>query len=81
MNRKQHFKKKQKLKRFGKKRSIRRMSEAMESIQLKKEVKDNLMKSLAESGCFDEDIIDKVMEVFDTTAAHYTFKKAERKMM
>lgn len=39
------------------------------------------MKSLAESGCFDEDIIDKVMEVFDTTAAHYTFKKAERKMM
>ena len=39
------------------------------------------MKSLAESGCFDEDIIDKVMEVFDTTAARYTFKRAERKMM
>lgn len=81
MNRKHHFKKKHKLKRFGKKRGIGRMIETMESVQLKKEVKDNLMKSLIESDCFDEDIIDKVMEVFDTTAAHYIIKKAERKMM
>lgn len=51
------------------------MVETMESLQLKQEVKESLQNSLMNSECFDEETTNKVIEVFDTFASYYTFKK------
>lgn len=50
-------------------------TESKESIELKQQVKKNLRNSLIESGGFDADIIDKIMDVFDANAAEYDFIK------
>ena len=52
-----------------------RHTESKESILLKQQVKKNLRNSLIESGGFDADTIDKIMDVFDANAAEYEFVK------
>ena len=52
-----------------------RQTESKESIELKQQVKMNLRNSLIECGGFDADTIEKIMDVFDITAAEYDFVK------
>ena len=52
-----------------------RHTESKESIELKQQVKTNLRNSLIESGGFDADTIEKIMDVFDANAADYDFVK------
>lgn len=49
--------------------------ESAESVRLKQETKSNLMKSLIDSGSFDSDTINKIMEVFDKVTAGYRFQR------
>ena len=55
-----------------------RHTESKESIELKQQVKKNLRNSLIECGGFDEDTIDKIMDVFDANAAEYEFVKKKQ---
>jgi len=52
--------------------------ETKESLENKRKASNNIRKGLIESGNFDADTIDKIIEVFNTTAAHYTFSRKEQ---
>lgn len=49
--------------------------ESVESLKIKRETKENLLKSLIETGKFDADTIDKILDVYSNTAANYSFKR------
>lgn len=49
--------------------------ESAESLKLKRDSKENLRNSLIDTGKFDADTIDKIMDVYSNTAADYSFKR------
>jgi len=49
--------------------------ESAESLKAKRDTKEKLQKGLIDSGNFDADTINKIMEVFSNTAADYSFKR------
>lgn len=51
--------------------------ETVESLELKKQVSNDMRECLIESGNFDTDMIQEIMEVFDKTAEQYIFHRKE----
>lgn len=49
--------------------------ESADSLKTKRDSKEKLRKGLIDSGNFDADTINKIMEVFSNTAADYSFKR------
>lgn len=49
--------------------------ETVESLKLKRDSKGNLRNSLIDTGSFDANTIDKIMDVYSNTAADYSFKR------
>lgn len=50
------------------------------STELKECVKEDLRKSLIDSGGFDADTVNKIISAFDTVAANYTIRKKKIKL-
>ena len=51
--------------------------EFAEALKIKRDIKENLRKSLIDSGGFDADTVNKIIAAFDTVAANYTIRKKE----
>lgn len=57
---------------------IKNDTESEESLQLKRQASNNLRQQLIESGNFDSDTIEKIIDTFDKTADAYIFHKKQR---
>ena len=57
---------------------LRLTKESDESLQLKIQASNNLRQQLIESGNFDSDTIEKIIDTFDKTADGYIFHKKQQ---
>ena len=59
------------------KRTVEQETNTVESLELKKQVSNDMRECLIKSRNFDTDMIQEIMEVFDKTAEQYIFHRKE----